>query len=77
MKNSYEYMIALPKSNITDSVKAMVDIILLDALREIDEAYNEGKSDGENSNARWDEAYEEGYSDGHREGFADGKAEKE
>jgi len=46
MKTAYQYMLALSEAERTDSVKAMVDIILLDAEREAEEAYNEGLNEG-------------------------------
>lgn len=37
MKTAHQYMIALTEAERTPSVKAMVDIILLDALKEIED----------------------------------------
>jgi hypothetical protein len=47
MKTAYQYMLALPKEEMTGNVKAMVDIILLDAERAIEEAAIEAALDDE------------------------------
>jgi flagellar biosynthesis/type III secretory pathway protein FliH len=88
MKTAYEYMIALTADERTPSVKAMVDIILLDAAKAIDEAletdpddvdvrisdsYDEGYSDGKNTG--YEDGYSVGRSEGYDEGYEDAKAE--
>lgn len=62
MQTANQYMIALTADERTPNVKAMVDIILLDAAKAIDEQIN----------AAWREGYDEGYHDGHDAGFDEG-----
>lgn len=46
MESAYKYMLGLPENERTENVKAMVNIILLEAEREIEEAYTEGLNEG-------------------------------
>lgn len=86
MKTAHEYMIALTADERTPSVKAMVDIILLDAAKAIDEAletptddsdvrlrdtYQEGYDDG--YEAGKDVGYDQGFEDGHTQGYEEAK----
>ena len=54
MKTAHQYMIALTDAERTPSVKAMVDIILMDASKAIAEALQEGHEEG------YDEGFDEG-----------------
>ena len=77
MKTAHQYMIALTEAERTPSVKAMVDIILLDALKEIEDekekAFQDGKSDT-NNESYW-EGHEDGYAKGYEKGLAQGSEE--
>ena len=46
MKTAHHYMLALSEAERTENVKAMVDIILLDAENAIDESYQAGLEEG-------------------------------
>lgn len=49
MKTAHDYMIALPEAERSENVKAMVNIMLLDAENDMDDAYAQGFEDGMNA----------------------------
>ena len=46
MKTAHDYLIGLPPEERTENVKAMVNIILLDAANDTEDAYTEGFEEG-------------------------------
>lgn len=73
MKTAHQYMIALTPDERTPSVKAMVDIILLDAEKDASaqssDSYDDGYADGRAL------GYDEGFDNGIKEGYARAQAE--